>query len=574
MHYIKWIRNTFLVFSLFASFYLVFAQGTTTDSMEEVPEQEMITKYNSQIIVNTDNSIDVTESILYYTPEERHGIYRDIRTTSANGMIMDIKDIEVTDENGTPYMFDDFESGDDIRIKIGDPYKYIQGYMTYVIKYRATRAVSHLEDIDEIYWNVTGNNWNFPIQKTTAVVQLPEGLKATQSACYYGTTGSSERCETGGGDDIYAFKHETILDPGAGMTIAVGFPKGVIPDYSDSEKRATIIEEYLPWFIGALLPIITFILAFAYWYRNGRDPKGRGVIVPQYDVPEHLTPIQVGAIVNEKIKNDYVSAEIIYLATKGYLKIKETEGMLWSKGYELTKLKDGADLTGPQKLLFEGMFEDKETVKLSEMNDNEFYKTVAAAKKLAREQLLSDGYYKSFTKVDGGVKVFLVIFLAMFIGIFTGGFLSNPFPLIAGLILSAIIYSIISYFNPAKTEKGVELYEYLLGLKNYLRIAEKNRIDFHNAPEKKPEVFEKLLPYAMVLGVADIWSKEFEDIYVTPPSWYQGSGANFSMHAFTSSINSFNGSFIASSAPPSSRGGSSGGGSSGGGGGGGGGGSW
>ncbi|KKT22394.1 MAG: hypothetical protein UW07_C0037G0011, partial [Candidatus Nomurabacteria bacterium GW2011_GWF2_43_8] len=113
------------------------------------------------------------------------------------------------------------------------------------------------------------------------------------------------------------------------------------------------------------------------------------------------------------------------------------------------------------------------------------------------------------------------------------------------------------------------------GLKDYLQIAEKDRLLFHNAPEKKPEVFEKLLPYAMALGVADIWAKEFEGIYMAPPNWYVGSGnAAFSAMAFNHSLSNFS-SYTSSSLSSSSSGsGSGGGGSSGGGGGGGGGGGW
>jgi uncharacterized membrane protein len=126
----------------------------------------------------------------------------------------------------------------------------------------------------------------------------------------------------------------------------------------------------------------------------------------------------------------------------------------------------------------------------------------------------------------------------------------------------------------AKSKKGVLSYEYLLGLKDYLKIAEKDRLRFHNAPEKKPEVFEQLLPYAMVFGVEELWAKEFEGIYINPPDWYQGNkNSTFNVVAFGHEMVLFNNLATTSfSSSPSS--GSGGGGSSGGGGGGGGGGSW
>jgi uncharacterized membrane protein len=142
-----------------------------------------------------------------------------------------------------------------------------------------------------------------------------------------------------------------------------------------------------------------------------------------------------------------------------------------------------------------------------------------------------------------------------------------------GFVLSCVIFMVINSLMPAKTVKGVATKEYILGLKLYLQIAEKDRLQFNNAPEKKPEIFEKLLPYAMVLGVDEAWAKEFEGIYTVPPQWYEGyHGGAFSAIAFNHSLSSFNS--MASSSMGSAPGGSGGGGFSGGGGGGGGGGGW
>jgi hypothetical protein len=125
------------------------------------------------------------------------------------------------------------------------------------------------------------------------------------------------------------------------------------------------------------------------------------------------------------------------------------------------------------------------------------------------------------------------------------------------------------------TQEGVLMKERLLGLRDYLQIAEKNRLEFHNAPEKSPALFEQLLPAALILGVSGIWAKEFADIYTQPPQWYSGSGgAGFSAGAFVSDMNGFSSAASSSLAASPSSSGSGGGGFSGGGRGGGGGGSW
>ena len=130
------------------------------------------------------------------------------------------------------------------------------------------------------------------------------------------------------------------------------------------------------------------------------------------------------------------------------------------------------------------------------------------------------------------------------------------------------------------SKRGVLAKENILGLREYIRVAEADRIKFHDAPEKNPQLFEKLLPYAMVFKLENKWAEEFKDIYINPPDWYSSpTGSSFNSMLFVSSLNSFTSSAnsaIISASRGAAGGGSGfgGGGFSGGGGGGGGGGSW
>lgn len=586
---------------------------SVANAQEQPFSQEAIMSYVSNIIVNIDNSIDVTETITYETgPQEHHGIYRDIYPYSSQGRKMSIEKVTVIDEKGDPYLFNVSDSGKNVRIQIGDPNQTFNGQKVYVIGYHATRAIAQLKDIDEIYWNVTGNKWNMPIYEARASVVLPSGVPVSQSACYYGLKGSTQQCKTAidaSGTDI--FNASSSLGLHEGLTIATGFKKGVVNPYSSSDAVSNFFDTYWRWLVSAILPIVTFIVTFFFWYTRGRDPRGTGIIIPQYDVPDELTPMEVGGIIYEKVSADYISAEIIYLATKGYLKIRQTEerflGIIKTTDYELIKLKDFSDLKNDfDQDLLKGLFGTQSELPVSELRKvffqqrapsplpepmplassvslssltYTFYKDARLVVESVLSSLVKKGYYKNLGRMESGIMripMMVVLFMLVWFPLFVGGFLGiiffngNPFPLIVGIFVSALIYLTISHFSPAKTKKGVMSREYILGLKDYLQIAEKDRIQFHNAPEKKPEVFEKLLPYAMVLGVADIWSKEFEGIYTTPPSWYSGPASDtFSATSFSQTISSF--SAFASS---SSSSGSGGGGSSGGGGGGGGGGSW
>jgi uncharacterized membrane protein len=573
---------------LFAVFFLFIIYFVNITSAQEVILSEEVTSFTADIFVNPDNSIDVKETIIYNSAgSERHGIYRDIDLRSSQNRKMSISRVSVMDEKGEPYNFEFSDGGGGVRIKIGDADKTFTGEKTYVIKYNATKATAQYEEFDELYWNVTGNEWNMPIKNTKAFVHLPEGALVEQSSCYFGIIDSTNLCDSKSEENgVYAFGPISYLGFSEGVTVAVGFQKGILTPYSSAED---FFEKYGAWFWSLVLPILIFIFSFLRWQRLYKDPKGRGVIVPQYDVPEDLTPMEVKGIMEEKVDGGAISSEIIYLATKGYLKInqieKHTLGIFKSTDYEFVKLQDFSLLSNNAlKKLLEALFDNNaSSVKLSDLKNN-FYTEIPDITTLVLNGFLKKGYYKNLGKMKyGGGGIIIFLFLAIFASGFLGGivggvFLNNPFPMMVSVFASIVIYGVFYHLSPAKTKKGVEMKEHLLGLKDYLQIAEKDRLEFHNAPEKKPEIFEKLLPFAMVMGVADIWAKEFEDIYTKEPSWYSGSSAGvFHASMFSHTLSDFSSSANSSlSSSPSRSGGSGsgGGGFSGGGGGGGGGGSW
>jgi len=319
---------------------------------------------------------------------------------------------------------------------------------------------------------------------------------------------------------------------------------------------------------------------FRKWYKYGRDPKTGRTIIAEYDVPDGLTPLEVSAVLKEKISGTDISAEIISLAIKGYIKIEriEEKGFFGTTtDYILKKIKEDDPSNEADKKLLTALFNGKtdkvKGVKISDLM-NVFYTNVPKITEKTFSRVVEGGYMKENPQK---VQIFylsisIVAFvLAMTVGIALVS-ISDFVPFVS-MIASAFIIGIIGYFMPVKTEKGVLTKEHILGLKEYLQIAEKDRINFHNAPEKKPEIFEKFLPFAMVFGVEKAWAKEFENIYIQQPNWYSDPySSNFNAVIFANSLHNF--STASSSSMTSSPGGSGGGGSSGGGGGGGGGGSW
>jgi uncharacterized membrane protein YgcG len=546
-------------------------------------QPEAIDSFDAQVSINADASFKVLEKIQYdFGTAQKHGIFRDIPIKyQARGGNYNLRlgDISVKDEQGNSYNFTISYPGNNLEIKIGDANMLVSGKKMYVINYVIGRAINYFDTYDEFYWNATGNGWPVAIKKATLKVSLPQNVnkESLQSECFIGPFGSTEKCQNDLADSTGLYWANRELAPGEGLTVVFGFPKGIVHEPSAGEKFLEALKDN-----GILfLPVIILLFMLWLWRQKGRDPEGRGTIIAQFDAPDNLTPLEVGTVVDEKADKKDISAEIIYLAVRGYLKIKKTESkilFITTTDYVLEKLKNAEMQENDfDKKLMSALFDGKESVKLTELK-NTFYKSLKEINEKIYENVLAKGYFpKNPDKVR---KIYLGAgMIILFVGIFFINFWGTLG--VVSFILSGSIVMIFSSLMPRKTLKGVAAKEYILGLKEYLRVAEKDRLEFHNAPSKNPERFEKLLPYAMVLGVEKEWAQQFQDIYKQNPSWYEdgtGHPSAFNSLIFVNSLNSFSQSANASLAsnPSSASSGGSGfsGGGSGGGFGGGGGGSW
>jgi len=537
---------------------------------------EVIRSFDSEINVQKDGSVLIKENILYdFENEDKHGIFRDIPLTNSKGEKIDLEVLSVQDSAGLDYQYSKSKSSGVLNIKIGDPNTLITGKHNYIINYKLIGAISYLEAIDEIYWNVTGNDWKVIIEKASAKVMLPDSVTPKQKDCYLGSSGDTTKCIMIG----ESFTTSKELGIGEGLTVAVGFAKGVVAELHAKEDPLWLktVKKFWP----LLVPIIVFLIMFKRWYKNGRDPKMSDTIITEYDA-NGLTPLEASTILKQKIETKSFSAELIYLAINGYIKISESQekilGIFSSKDYTLTLLKDFSDIRNEfDRKLLKSVFDNSsvgDTVSIADLKDK-FYKDIPEISKSIRNSMITNGYYTNLPDITSSIVIglFMFIFIMVF-GSAMGTTIGTPILLTFICLLSTgIIFLVFAKLMPAKSIEGMKKMNHLLGLKKYIEVAEKDRINFHNAPEKKPEIFEKLLPFAMIFGLEKKWAEEFANIYTTPPSWYS-STTPFSTRAFASSLGSF-GSMTSNamvSSPSSS--GSGGGGFSGGGGGGGGGGSW
>lgn len=556
---------------------------------------EHIVQYTVDLQVQETGDLFVQETILYdFDDLQRHGMYRNIPTEYArNGskFILDVLDIQVVDEKGQDYEFTTSRQSGELEIKIGDPDTLITGVHEYILKYAVKKPVVFQDQFDRLSWNAIGTEWDIPIDAVDVHITAPKSFenKILKINCYRGVYGVAQTCGFGSVQKTGADFKTTNLGENKGITIDIDLKKGTILPPTQKEL---LLEQLKKWW-PLVLPFITFSVLLYLWYKNGRDPKGRGTIITQFNAPDGLTPAEVGTVLDEEAHNKDIFAEIIYLATKGYLKIfkEEKSGWFGSDDYTLTLLQPTSQVQNviDQKLL-QALFKEYQapekldektiqeksfgTVKLSSLK-NKFYKDLQDIQRDLYVDLTSRGYFKSNPSshrikyiVAGVVITLFSVYLVQALTDKTG---EDFWILVLCCGLCGVLCFAFARAMPARTQKGVDAREHILGLKNYLTVAEKDRIDFHNAPEKNPQTFEKFLPYAMVLGVETAWAKQFADLTIQP-SWYGSTtGSAFNAIAFTSGMSNF--SSVATSNMASSPS-SGGGGSSGGGFGGGGGGSW
>ena len=552
-------------------------------SIKGYAQEEQITSFVSDVTFNEDATIDVKEEIHYYFSYERHGIYREIPinykvagsfTRPTKLILNDLYYYPKGNEDLKKTAYSSSINNGYKIFQIGEEDTYVQGNYVYVIDYTLKYAVNYFPDHDELYLNITGDSWNIPIAFASVDVHLPADI--TESICYAGGYGSTDQDCLIEEIDKRNIKVSITkpLEVYEGYTVAISMPVGSVANTENEQRIQWMLAN-----IGIFLPIPIFIFVMSWVKKNGKNKKI--TIIPHYHAPKDITPMLSGFVYTKKFLNKYITADLIDLAVRGYLKIKQ----LSKKKYELIRTeKKDTSLSDIEKELLEGIFKGEDTKKMSDISRS-FYRTVNKITTKINKQVYEEELFsKKRRNMKGKLATFGMVGIILVIALNSWFILNASTGWLIGFLLSAISLLIASGKVDLTSKKGNKMYYELKGLRMYIDTAEKKRIEFHNDPEKFRGIFEKLLPYAMIFGLEKKWAKEFEDLYKTPPDWYVGTNT-FAPYMMTRAFTSMNSTIKHKSVTPGSAGGfrSSGGasggsgfsgGSSGGGFGGGGGGSW
>ena len=507
-----------------------------------IQENWEIKSFNSDIYLNTDSSADITETIVADFSKESHkGIERDIPYLFTNNRSTPIKILKATDDQGQSWSINQFKDNGYLEVQMTTSDSHlINSDASFILKYHIDNVFNFFSDHDEFYWNANGPDWSVPtdVVNTTihSPIALPEPLKIV---CFTGAYGSTNTdCNYKKIDDktlsIFTTKS---LQSYEGMTLVFGLPKGTI-------NQPTILQIII-WFIRdnliIFLPIAILIFMFFRWYKYGRDDQSvSNTIVPTFIPPKGLSPTETGTIIDERLDSRDITAAIIDHAVRGYIKIKEIEtpGIFGKKtDYELELVKPCLLEKKFEKEIILGIFDQNKAgqkKKISELT-NSFYTHIPRITSAVMESLVTNDYFPNNPNTVRSTYLFIG-FGAVFVAFFVAK-LGSAIQIFS-VALSGLIIAGFGAIMPRKTKKGTETFYQLKGLYEYINTAEKDRMKFQ---EQNNILFEKLLPYAMAFGIIDKWTKAFDGILNTPPSWYFPANRynNFNMFIFANSLSNF-----------------------------------
>jgi hypothetical protein len=529
------LRSAALLLAWSALLVLPLAASSQQRSLE-------IQEFNATLRVAEDGDLRVMEAIRVRFNGSWNGIYRSIpveyRTPQNFSYRLFLRVESVTDESGRALETEMSREGTYRKLKIWVPGAR-DVTRTITLRYTVPNALKFFDEHDELYWNVTGTEWDVPIHAASALVELPAGvtgLRATAFTGAYGSVAQDAQIE----EIEHGFYFETTqgLRFREGLTVVVGWDPGVVSRPGILKKAGFFMRSN--WLL--FLPLLSLLIMYQVWRRWGRDPERRSV-VPQYQPPEGLTPAEVGTLVDNRPDTRDITALLISLSVRGYLRVEEVEskglfGLLKDTDYRFVRLKDREDwavLKTHERKVLDGIFAGfgtDDAVLLSELR-NEFYETMVDIRNDLLNGLRDAGFYRH--RPDKVLGAFMAIGGVSF-GLAIPGFLllAEIFmtsPLSAGIAGALFALPILGFgiFMPARTTKGARTLEGILGFREFLHRVESDRF---KRMITSPEMFERFLPFAMALGVEDKWARAFEDIYREPPDWYVGRHA----HAFHTGV--------------------------------------
>lgn len=521
----------------------VFVAGALVAGPRPVEAQRTIEfpRFEATIQVDSTGRVSIEERITTRFTGEWNGIFRRIPVSYASNHGVDTRlalrmdGVEAGDGSALEYEVSQQGPARLIRIRVPGAHDATR---VVVVRYSVANALRFFEDHDELYWNVTGTEWEGPLGEASATVVLPEGATGIRSALFTGADGARESDGTFVRDGVtLRFDSDRALGWGRGMTVAVGWTRGAVVRPSVVKRTARFIASN--WLL--FLPLGPAGFFFIAWLRRGRDPKtrhGARSITPQWDPPADLRPAEVGALVDSRLNSRDLAATLVDLAVRGYVSMAEVSDDGDEKGdVEFARIRGRASWDGLEtfeRSMLAGVFREStanpfapalaESTRLSKIR-GKFSDYLMLVRDELWQGMVDKGLYDR--RPDQVRGMWWVWALLATLGVFCVGLVARatlfvPVPSIFLATALTLLPSIVfAQLMPARTMAGSRTRDRVLGLEEFLR-----RVDGDRLARMRPDAttFERLLPYALALGVEERWAEAFAEIGIDPPEWYTTEG--------------------------------------------------
>jgi len=538
---------------------------------------ERIHSFHSDIVIEESGDLVVTETITVTAlgREIRRGILRDFptryRDRYGNRVRVGFDVLEVLrDSRPEPWRTESLSNG--VRVRVGDANVFLdQSRYTYTIRYRTTHQLyfgTSEQNFDELYFNVTGNGWDFPIDAASTTIHLPQSANTLTAEGFTGAFGSGEQrfviSENRPG--IVGLSATRGLGPREGFTISVTFEKGLVAAPTAIDQTGRVFMDNAPFLIAFLGALGIFAYYHWAWRSVGRDPA-KGTIVPLFHPPEGFSPAAVRFVDRMGFDQKAFTAAIIDMAVKGYLTIEE-EG----RTFKLVKASgDTSNLSPGEKKVGNKLLETRSSIKLKQKHHSKFSSAISALKSSLKREYEAANFVRNTQYMIPGVGGTIIVLIAAGLTAYSpteaimaalwlaawsvfgglvgvtayqrirdgglGRTLGGVIMLIASLgvvgmgmifyfafdapfggfalvtiVFMGLLTPVYLELMRAPTAKGRKIMDEIEGFRMYLSTAERHRLEGLHPPEKTPELFEKYLPYALALDVENKWSEQFDDV--------------------------------------------------------------
>lgn len=533
---------------------------------------ERFLAYDVHLRVAADGELHVRESIRANVEgvEIRRGIFRDfpLRFEDERGThTVDFEVVAVT-RDGEPEPYDTERASGVYRIRIGDPNKRItRGEHTWTIDYRTNRQIRYFDTHDEVYWNATGTGWAFPIDYARVTVELPDGAHVADMDWYTGRLGSTDknaRLVSHVGNTL-VFETTKPLFAREGLTVVVGMEKGVMAQASGLKAAGWWLRDHFARLVAALALFLTALWHGVARLRFGGDPP-EGVIVPQWELPPGASALRVRIMEDRAVPldADLMSLCLVELAAHGVLDFETVDS---HTTVIVPKPVRPEGLPRELKSLADALYAHQEPIVVGPESASWFAQRVEVARAIVEEWLTRgdvflrrhavavggaliglSGFALALTALPSDAAMWLLFLFALASALLVwtptvlrglkaqGGFAPWT-PLLFHVLLTAVFVGVMSvaYFReggdfflvgaglamivlqrlfvPTRrvpTPAGRAMLDEIEGLRRYITLAEADRMNLVGGPGMSVQHFERLLPYAMAMGLEKPWTEQFQ----------------------------------------------------------------